>query len=267
VPQRPKNSREKKYSRGLDNSGNIEGSLTALFAPAPRERALRPCPALRSRYRVGWQPAPISSRKLFRSTDGNGKFVRIGSSSRERLLHIHSYAILEVGSVKSPEKDRHGTTVPQGLSIACALSMTCHATPLKRMDRAMSSKTGRLVRTRVNLEQIPYCSHSATLRPLWPRGTNPRHNTRSAWRLCHTCVHLLYGQVFRELDQHPKSNSQWVSCQEGHPCRGVFSAPSGAQAHQHTQGSGLAVYRGVIASFSDPEPSCSLLSPLIFQAL
>jgi hypothetical protein len=33
VPQRPKNSREKKYSRGLDNSGNIEGISNSLLAP------------------------------------------------------------------------------------------------------------------------------------------------------------------------------------------------------------------------------------------
>src|SRR4029453_15616563 len=33
VTQRPKNGREKKYSRGLDNSGNIEGSLKHFLRP------------------------------------------------------------------------------------------------------------------------------------------------------------------------------------------------------------------------------------------
>jgi hypothetical protein len=46
VTQRPKNGREKKYSRGLDNSGNIEGTLKGIFAPPRCERALwsRPAP-------------------------------------------------------------------------------------------------------------------------------------------------------------------------------------------------------------------------------
>src|SRR5262249_6177538 len=39
VTQRPKTGGKKKFSRGLDNSGNIEGSIKALFAPPPRPYA------------------------------------------------------------------------------------------------------------------------------------------------------------------------------------------------------------------------------------
>src|SRR4029434_7803992 len=44
VTQRPKNGREKKYSRGLDNSGNIEGSLKGILAPPPRRHPPQPPP-------------------------------------------------------------------------------------------------------------------------------------------------------------------------------------------------------------------------------
>src|SRR5881397_2019201 len=42
---------EKKYARGLDNSGNIEGSINGLFTPPPRQRpppaaTLTPSPCL-----------------------------------------------------------------------------------------------------------------------------------------------------------------------------------------------------------------------------
>src|SRR4030095_11737014 len=66
VTQRPKNGREKKYSRGLDNSGNIEGSLKGIFTPLPRlaspadghpsRAALAAAPARRS------SPPPSSQR-------------------------------------------------------------------------------------------------------------------------------------------------------------------------------------------------------------
>ena len=47
MPQRLKHGREEKYSRGLDNSGNREGSTTPLFRLAPSAARLRrqPLPA------------------------------------------------------------------------------------------------------------------------------------------------------------------------------------------------------------------------------